>query len=293
MYAIDTRDATVANWRVDKLNANIGAAGPRSVVIIDNDVMYMDKGGQLHLLSRIEDGSFDSNNLSQSHDMQSYMNDNFNLAKMYFTKGVYYWPKREAHFAMAGLGDTTNTKRFVVDFNGPQPRFRTSDRDVAQEIFLREDSDTIPRLAIGDASGFVWDLDKAARTADSTGYNGQWQTPHMDLSHVDPSLGARRKNGRFLELVVEPTGNFDITIDIQWDGKTTQSIDFNLGSTGASIGSFVIGTDILGGGEVETKRRRITGSGRRLSLIGRNSGDSENFSIARAFLHFTAGNQRL
>jgi hypothetical protein len=253
----------------------------------------MDKGGQLHLLSRIEDGSFNASNLSQTHDLQAFMNDNFNLGQMYFVKAVYYWAKREVHFAMAGLGDTTNTTRFVVDFNGKFPRFRTSDRDVSQDIFLREDSDSVPRLAISDASGFVWDLDKAARTADSAGYTGQWQTPHMDMSHVDPSLGTRRKNGRFLELVVEPTGNFDITIDVQWDNRTTQTLNFNLGSSGASIGSFVLGTDILGGGEVETKRRRITGSGRRLALIGRNSGDSENFSIARAFLHFTAGNQRL
>ncbi len=294
VYAIDTRDATVANWRVDKLNGNIGAAGPRAAFAIDNDILYMDKGGQLHLISRIEDGSFDASNLSQLHDLLPFMNDNYNLARGYFIKGIYYWAKREAHIAIAGLGATTNDQRLVIDFNDPKlPRFRTSDRDVAQDIFLREDADNVPRLAITDDSGFVWNLDQDNRTKDGGGYNGQWQTAHMDMSHVDPSLAARRKNGRFLELVVEPTGNHDITIDVAWDNKLTQSLTFNLGSSGASIGSFTLGTDVLGGGEVETKRRRLTGSGRRISLTGRNSGDSQNFSIARVFLHFTPGNQAL
>jgi hypothetical protein len=293
VYAVDTRDATVANWRVDKLNDNVGAAGPRTAVVIDNDVLYMDRAGQLHLISRVNDGTFDAQNLSQSHDLLPLMEDEFNLGQAYFVRGVYYWAKREAHFAMAGLGDTTNTRRLVVDFNARQPRFRISDRDVAQDLFLREDSDNVPRLAMGDASGFIWNLDQATRSADGGGYDGQWQTPHMDLTHVDPSLGGRRKNGRFLELVIEPTGNFDISVDVLWDGKITQTVHFNLGSTGASIGSFILGTDLLGGGEVETKRKRITGSGRRIALIGRNSGDSENFSIARAFLHFTPGNQRV
>jgi hypothetical protein len=293
VYAVDTRDATVANWRVDKLNENIGACGPQSVVVIDNDVLYMDNSAQLHLISRIEDGTFDASNLSQEHDMQDYMKDNFNFARLYHARGVYYYAKREVHIGIAAQGDTNNTRRFVVDFNRPQPRFRVSSRDVSDAVFLRHDSDGVPRLAIGDNDGFVWNLDQDDRTADGSGYAAQWQTPHMDMGHIDPNLSVRRKNGRFLEMVVEPTGNYDLTIDILWDNAASETINFNLGAGAASIGTFILDTDILGGGDVLTKRKRISGSGYRFSMIGRNSGDAQNFSIARMFLHFAPGGTRL
>ena len=80
---------------------------------------------------------------------------------------------------------------------------------------------------------------------------------------------------------------------IVWDGVEHETVTFNMGSTGAALGSFVLNTDTLGGGEVLNKKRQIHGSGRRISLIGKNSAASQDFSIARMYLHFTPGSDRL
>jgi hypothetical protein len=64
-----------------------------------------------------------------------------------------------------------------------------------------------------------------------------------------------------------------------------------MGVTGSDLGSFVLGTDVLAGTKILNKKRRLLGSGRRISIVGRNNGDSQDFSVAKFLIHFKAGNE--
>ena len=177
-----------------------------------------------------------------------------------------------------------------MDFNRIDlPRFAVSTKDTNRSLWLKEDSSGIQRPASGDDAGFVWDLDQENRSKDGSGYNGKFQSPQLDLSHLDPALGVREKNGKFLELVVEPAGNWDLSVDILWDDSISETVTFNMGTSGSTLGSFVLDTDKLAGANLINKRRRIHGAGRRLSIVGRNSGDGQDFSIAKFYILFTRG----
>jgi hypothetical protein len=65
-----------------------------------------------------------------------------------------------------------------------------------------------------------------------------------------------------------------------------------MGTNGAALGSFVIGTDLLGGDQVLNKKKRIVGGGTRFSIIGRNSSAGEDFSVARAYLYFRPSDEK-
>src|SRR3989304_1600307 len=172
----------------------------------------------------------------------------------------------------AAIGSTVNDRRLVVDFNRLDiPRFSISDRDRPQSMWMRKDSNNIPRPMLGSDRGTVYRLDEETRSNAGTAYNGQFQTPHTDLSFADQSLGTKRKMGDFLELVVEPKGNWNLSVDILWDGQITETVQFNMGESGSSLGSFVLDTDVLAGDQVLNKKRRITGGGRRISSGFRNS----------------------
>lgn len=295
VYLIDTSSPTLSEWRVTRMSSSTGLASPLAAIQVDSDVLFVDQNVNFHLLSGVDEfGDITSRNLSQISDMGPFLRENINLNMTGNMRGIYYPAKREAHFATAGAGSTTNTRRIVVDFNRlDKPRFRFSTRDTAESLWLRKDSDGIPRPVYGDDAGFVRDMDKSSRSHDGAGYNGEWQTPHSDFSELDPKLGTRRKNGQFLEAVIEPTGNFNLSVDILWDGVVTQTVTFNLGESGSSLGSFVLDTDVLAGDSVLNKKARITGSGRRFSIIGRNNGDGQDFSNARMYLHFKVGGGRL
>jgi len=295
MYVIDTSNTTIANWRVVRLTRAIGGSSPFSAVMVDDDVLFMDSAFNFHLLSGItEFGDMGSRNLSQQAEMEPFFRDNFNLARLDQVRSVYYSAKRQAHFAAASIGATVNNHRVVIDFNRLElARFGISDKNTCESLWLRQDGDNIERPICGNDTGDVLLLDQESRSNLGVGYVGEFQTPHTDLSFLDPALASKRKMGDFLELVVEPQGNWNLSVDVLWDDEITQTIQFNMGEEGSTLGSFVLDTDLLAGDRVVNRKRRITGSGRRISLRGRNSGDGQDFSVAKFILHFRVGDERL
>jgi hypothetical protein len=138
----------------------------------------------------------------------------------------------------------------------------------------------------------VWLLDQATKSKDGGGYACEFQTAHINFGYVDPQLETVRKNGQALELTFEPQGDWSLSVDVYWDGDYVQTILFNMGTTGAGLGDFVLDTDKLTGEVVKNNVRRLVGSGKRLSLLFRSSGAGQDFSISRAYLHCTIGDER-
>lgn len=295
VYYVDTTDPTVTNWKVRRVSSGTGGVSALGAVQIDDDVMFLDGVGNFQLLSATQEfGNMLTNNLSQRYQINTFLRDNINMSRLAFTRAIYYGHKREAIWVLTSLNGAENNVRMTCDFNVQDtPRFRFSDRDINATIFLRQESDNIRHPCIGDNAGFVYKLDQTARNKDNLGYTGTFQTPHIDFNHVDPKLGTKRKLGQFLEVVTEPTGNWNMAVDIMWDGVTVQTVQFNMGVSGVGLGTFIIGTDQLGADALSNRKRRITGTGRRFSLVARNSGANEDFSIARFYLHFKVGDERL
>lgn len=290
IYVINTADPTVANWTIERMTPGIGIASSRSFCLINNDILFMDGGGRIHALSAVNQfGDITSSDLTDKTKMIPFIRDNVNTGGLGDVRALFYQEKKEAHFAVPGLGASQNNRRIVIDFNGEIPKFRWSDRDVVRDLFTRIDDDNIERMMVGDASGFVRQMDQESRSVDGTAYAMEFQVPHTDLSFMDPTLATIKKNGAFLDLVVEPKGNWDLSVDILWDGTVKQTVQFNMGLNGASLGSFTLDTDVLAGDQVITKRRKIVGSGYRFSAIGRNAGADQDCSVAKMYLLFTRG----
>lgn len=295
IYVINTTDPTVTNWTTNKLSSTIGGVSPHGACQVIDDILFMDQGTNFQLLSGImEFGEVGLKNLSHIHTFGRYTREALNLARLDKVRGVFYPFKLEAHFACTQAGSNTNDARVVVDFNRPDlPRFRWSTRDVCESLWLRQDVNHTPRLMAGDVSGYVWKLDQATFTKDSSGYRAEFQTPHLDFSWIDPTYGTKNKLGQFLEIVAEPSGNWNLSADILWDGDTVETVTFDLGGNGAVLGSFILDTDTLGQSSTVCLRKRLVGSGRRLSVRFYNTGADQGFSIAHAYLSFQPGDERL
>lgn len=295
IYIVDTTDPSSANWKIFRLTSAGGAAGTGSIAIIDNDVAYLRPDGQIGLLSATSEfGDFANASLSQRHQFDDFAREDLNLAQIGRFVMAYYEAKRELHIGACGTGATTNNLRLVVDFNEPgNPRFRTSDRDTPVSLWLKQDSEGVERLTMGDDSGFVWDLDQETRSVDGSGYTAEFRSSNTDLSFLDPKFATIRKMGRFLEIVTQPKGNWDLNVGIYWDDVLHETITFNMGTSGAALGSFVLGTDQLSGDTLLNRKRRITGSGRRFSIDATQGGAGQDFQVSAFYLHFQPSNERL
>ena len=294
IYVVNTAAIDPADWIVSRVTDATGLLSPLGMTLVDSDLIYLDQGANFQALSSINTyADVASRNLGQMALMAEFFRTTCSFAGLADMRAIYYSAKREAHFTVRQAGSSQNDARLVVDFNRPdRPRWRYSPRDTVRSLWLRTDINGIERPMAGDDAGHVWHLDQATRSKDGAGYGSTFQTAPTDFSTLDPKFGTIRKAGDFLEGVFEPTGNWDLDVDIIWDGRVTQTVHFNQGSDGAALGAFELGTDALGGEQVINRRRRIVGTGRRFAMAGRMSGAGQNFSVAKFYLGFRPLDER-
>lgn len=295
VYIIDTSDPTAANWTVEKVSDAVGAVGPGVIVPIENDILFMSPDGQIHRLSAVvSQGSFGSVNLSTEPHMDDFALNNFSFSTLQRSKGIFYPLRQEAQFAIPGMSSSVLNVRIVLDFSIPgQVRFRTASRDVCEAIWMRQDSNGILRPMAGDDNSFVWNLDQTTKSKNGIGYLGEFTTAPNDLSYISRRFAAQWKSGQFLEVVMETLGNYNLNVDVIWDGRSVQTLTFLLGITGSILGVGALGSFVLGGTGVVNRKRRIHGGGRRISLRAYNNGAGEDFAVSYFLLHFVPGDDRL
>jgi hypothetical protein len=292
IYVVDTTDPSTANHTISRISKEIGIAGPGGGCVIDDDILFLESGGEFNLISAIQEfGNLGTQSLSDVLEMQDFIHENFNKSALNKTACVFYADKREAHFFVPGTGSNLPSLRMVFDWKKNVPRGRVSRRDTGHYLFLRT-QDGIRKPYYTDDAGFVWEMDTEARAKDSAGYEGMFQTPHLDMSHLDPKLATKRKSGMFLELLTQPEGDWDLAAEIYWDGEYSETINFNMGSGGVALGTFEIGTDRLAQDQLLNKKKRLRGSGRRISIKGKNSGASQDFAASKFLLHLKVNDER-
>jgi hypothetical protein len=302
IYFVDANDPTITNWSVNTVSDILGAAGPGCVCSIDNDVLFMDSGGSINLLSAVMQelpkGTFAVSSLTYAGNIDPYIRETFNFQQLGKTQSFYYAAKREVHFSFIQAGSGIPNARMIVDYNRPDiNRFRYSYRDICPALWLRKDITLVPRPMMGDNLGQVWNMDQATRSKGSAGYLSQFQVGHEDFSgmYVDwPSvkrLAGKNKLFHFLELVADPRGNWNISVDVYVDSNYKMTAQFNLGVSGKALDAFVLDSDVLAGSAVLRKRRRITGEGRRISLVGSTQGPGQDFSLDEFLVEFGVGSE--
>ncbi len=56
---------------------------------------------------------------------------------------------------------------------------------------------------------------------------------------------------------------------------------------------FELGRDVLSGADILNKKQRITGSGKRFSLVARNDSANEEFNISKFLLYLVPGDEKV
>jgi len=300
VYLLDVSDPVPFGWTPRRLSVNVGIDSTAAWGVADNDV-YFTWHGEPYAVSQLgETANIRSANLGVTHSLGPWVANNHNHARHGEIQAVYFANRREFMWALAGTGNTKNNLRLVMDGNrADMPRFRYSDLVTCESLWLRTTDDGHVKVMAGDNVGFIRELDVDARSVDGTdGYPSRVQTPYDDfLRMANPYLGTygiqtRRKNGQFLEVVMEPKGNWSVSADYFWDGVYQGTVQYNMGVDGAGLDSFVLDTDALAGESVANKKKRIIGSGRRFSVAFYNSAANQDFSLAAAFLEVTLGSDR-
>lgn len=301
IYIINTADLTPANWIVTRMTRAVGTLNQHTIIQIEQDVLYMDHVGNVHLLSATQEfGDINTSDLSKVATLEPFVRTEINRTVMRRVVGAWYAAKKQAWFTLPRTGATDNNLRLIIGFEQPPtqqgaaaPRFFMSRRDVAVSLWMKPDVNFIPRPTVGDASGFVWRLDDTSRNKAGVAYQINFETANTDLSFIDEALATRMKAGQFLELASEPRGDWDLTVNVFWDDILTDTLQFSMGGGGAVLGAFILDTDTLGSDVVASDRKRLVGSGRRIKISALNGGLDQDVSISEFHLSFSPMDERI
>lgn len=295
VYAVNTQDPSPAGWRVEELSSAVGGVSQHLILPIDNDTLYMDPGGNIHLLSATNAfGGVQTSNISQRSDLAEYMRSQIDLTKLIRCMSVWYGTKQQAWFSLKQLSESDVNSRLIIDFSSPEigPRFLKSSRDQINSMWMRQDTVGVLKPMIGTADEFVHMMDRDARNNDGDPYTMLFSTANTDFSFADPILATKNKNGDFLELIFEPQGDWDLTVQIFWDDVPGPPMLFSMGGVGAPLGSFILDTDVLSSLAIKNIRKRMAGSGRRFRLEAMQAGEDQNVAISDFFVSFRAADEK-
>lgn len=296
IYVVDTSDAAPANWSVDRYSTAVGSLSQHTIVSIENDAWFMDRVGNVHSLRATNiRGDINTSIVSGQAELDQFFRTDVNLTELQRAVGAWYQARRQIIFTLPLGTDLDNSLRLIADVQ-PTPegmfvRWFMSRRDVCISLWMSPDATGVERPRVGDDAGFVWQLDTEARNKDGDAYSIVFHTADTDLSFVDPKLAYVDKNLEYLTLVSEPSGDFDLTVNVYADNILVDTVVFSLAGGGVPLGEFELDADALGSSFTKTDRQGIDGSGRRIRLEVSNDGADEVVSIAAFYLGFTVGDE--
>ena len=128
-------------------------------------------------------------------------------------------------------------------------------------------------------------------------YNFVAQTPHLDFGYADPGLSTKVKSYDFLELTFQPTGDWNVYVDVYIDSELKETVPFNLLrdrplADFESEKGFVLDQDRLDGDIPKSLRKAIHGQGRTISFRLRSDGLSQNIKLQSLQVSFRVSDER-
>ena len=298
IYVINTPSSDTATWSVSKLNNDLGCVSAQGYVPINNDILFMDPSGNLHLLSAVDTtGDINSSNLSRQTELTEWARDNLDISRVEEVRMTYDSVNSEANIIYPNKDG--NNYRLIADFSHRDGvRFRESDAVNYSVAFEYEETVSTRSMLVGTKNGRVYQVHQRTNPA-SDNYlvaGASIETPWFTFDHIDPRFNFLRKDIDFLEMEINYVGqlNLRITIESDYDyDRKTRVI--NLDNTdGFFLGQSVLGRDEFIEINTSTGRfsRRVGLSGVqfRMRIEDRGSADWE---IVQTKLDFRVTDNRL
>lgn len=300
IYYMDDSDlggtALGDNWVVKKVTGKIGCAGPDALDYGRNEAVFVSTDAALHFLSGVSDfGDVSDSDITALLNLEELVQNDINRNRLDRCVVRYYEDKKEVWVAYTSATGTRNDrilKLEISDLSNIKATFTTKDK--AESLWLAKSATENVRMPVsGGTDGFLWLHGKENRNVNDTAYTGEFQIPYTGFEYIDPDLEAKNKLFDYLELQAVPVGDHDVTVDVYIDGDYVDTLTFNMGTSGAALDAFELDTDRLDGAGIVHKQKKLTSSGRRISLHFYNSGLNQSFEIEKAFIGFRVSDESL
>jgi len=292
IYVLNDSDSSPANWFFEKFNESVGSCSPYSTWEVLNDLLVANEYGTVTSVLAIDRyGDIESADIFNNLRVDDAIRYEMSLLGGIERHTMYYPQKKLAYVTYNSLAGTNNDRFVQIKFGGQTPEVTIIDKDQPNCLALVKDSFDIERPFYGSNDGYIYEMDRVDRDVAGNAYTGLFETPYLDFGAYDQNIADKSKNFDHFELVYEPTGYFNLTVDYFIDGKYMDT--FNIKLDGFSQ------EDVIKTGSGRTSavcpltyKQQIKGSGRRIKFRCYNSTLLENFKITGFNVYFKIQGER-
>ena len=293
-YVIDDSDIDTANWGYDAASWEGGVANWRLLIKTPSDLVAMQEDGEIYSVRAAQEyGDYKLASLTRPSMMHSWIKDNISLGSIDLFHGIYDPVLRAIRIFVVRNGKSVVDTCLVYFIDrGPRDGWTIHDNRSysygysAASAALVRTSPGVYEIYTGDNSaGNVWVLERETKSDVYQGtayeYRAGFKTPIIDCGD-----SRTRKNFKRLWIAMEPTGNFDLEVDWWVDGVKQSATTVDMSGTGGLLGSFTLGTSLLGGDEVYSREAILGTNGRNIQFEIYNATKGEDFFINRLLLDY-------
>lgn len=304
LYQLIEDDPSPANWYFSLIQTEFGSASPHSSAAVINDAFIANQNGMISSATAVlAFGNLKAGEVLYELRNENYVRENMSQAGLRGRQATYYSEKHLFTATYQSAGGVLNDRILYIDLNNPQLyKVYWGDKDQANCLALKKDSLGIQRPFYGSDDGFIYEMDREDRFVGTKSYEMLFQTPHSDMGFIAQSyqtvgtsnqyIGDMTKMFEFLELDFEPTGDFDLNVEVIIDGRSAKTMTFNLNGNRSTLDSFVLDQDKTDPQSTRQKRLPLQVSGRRISLRCTNSIGGQNCKLIAFNVYFrVAGHQ--
>lgn len=290
-YQIQDVDVDRANWGYNAAGWTGGAASHRLIAKVPNDVLMMMDDGEIYSITAVQQyGDYKSASLTRPAFINNWIADNVDLSKIDQFHAVYDPELRAVKWFVVRSGNTTVDTAMVYFIDKtPADGWAIHDGAAAGNGYIANCSAVVKQTATGgykvytgDYSGLLWKLEQTTRADNGESYAGVLRTSALNF---DDSRTTKRYDTAFLS--VQPVGNYNLTIDVIYDGGIdTDATTMDMSGGGAIYGTGVYGTATYGGATLVEGGFDIGYVGKRIAFQFSNSSANQDFFISQLLIDF-------
>jgi hypothetical protein len=288
-FVIDDIDTNTNNWGYSESQWSGGAAHHRLIVRTPNDIICMMENGEIYSVTTAEQyGDYEAASLTRPSFIHEWIKTYINLGYIADFHAIYDPTIRAIKFFMVRTGETQIDTCLAYFIDRPPDKAWVI---LGNEIFESGYSALCSALVrysagnwkiyTGSYNGRVWKLGEANRSDNSEAFVSKLRTAFMAFDNP-------REHKRYdkIKVISASEGSCDATITWWIDNAYIDEENLTFAIEGDLLGSFVLGTGILGGSNILENSVKIGKLGKRIQIEAKSNVADEDFFLSQFLVDF-------
>ena len=271
---------TPADFAVRKMISGNPMQGPNGTTAVGQDIWFLTRNGIYSLEATERYGNFSQSDLTRYQ--KTFFRNTINLGQIARSWGQHYATKSCAIWTLTQSGITDPDLIFGISYARLKEEglqcFTWPRRSCFSAAIRNNPTTRLDELVLGTTDGRCERQDTTTRTlANGTAYNFLLETPQLIVAPIEASDQPVTLERAYMKST--PVGPWNAVVDIQRDASTSESYNFDQGTSGFILDTSILDVDSLNDGVGQTVVQNLVGTSSAIRLTFKQTGLGQDIDL--------------